>query len=76
MIKIKNEKQKSIKNEMGDITPHTTAIKRIIKEHYKRYDPHRFDGLEKIELVQLIQISRSGYTHKYNQFIYQSVKIY
>lgn len=49
MIKIKSEKQKSIKNEMGDITPHTTAIKRITKEHYEQYDPRRFDGLEKLE---------------------------
>lgn len=76
MIKIKSEKQKSIKNEMGDITPHTTAIKRITKEHYEQYDPRRFDGLEKLERVQLTQMSRSGYTHKYNQSIYQSVKIY
>lgn len=59
---MKNEVN-NIKNGLGGIPP-TTAIKRMIREHYKRYDSHRFDSLEKTEQVQLIQIEELA-THTY-----------
>lgn len=49
----------NIMNEKEDIIADPTAIKRIIREHYKQLYAHKFDSLEEINSSETINYQNS-----------------